>query len=341
MAAGRAAAGRPAASIVAVKMRVPALFVAASIALCACSGSNDPQPRVVRIGHFPNVTHAHGLLAHHASRAGKGVFERHLGPDVKVEWYVFRAGPSAMEAMLTGAIDATYVGPNPALNAHVRTRGEEVRILAGATNGGAGLVVRKAAGIDKPADLRGRKIATPKFGNTQDVACRAWLKRQGFTVTQTGGDVLVVPTEPSDQFAMFGKGEIDAAWTVEPWLSRLLTEAGGRLLVEETDAVTTVLVGSATFLAQHPAMARALVAAHRELTRSLIADPAAAQQAIADELTALTRRPMSLELIATCWPRLHFTDDVELASLVAFLEAARDAGFLATVPDVARLMVPQ
>jgi len=322
-------------------MRLPALFLATSVALTACGGSTDPQPRLLRIGHFPNVTHAHGLLAHHATRQRQGVLEKHLGPDVKVQWYVFHAGPSAMEAMLSGAIDATYVGPNPALNAFVRSRGEEVRILAGATNGGSGLVVRAAAGIEKPADLRGRRIATPQFGNTQDVACRAWLKKQGFTVTQTGGDVLVVPAEHSDQLAMFLNGQIDAAWTVEPWLSRLLAEAGGRLLVDEEDAVTTVLVVSTAFLDREPEAVRALEQGHRDLTRRLVDDPVGAQHAIADELSTLTRRTMSLDLIRTCWARLRFTDEVRVESLVTFLEAARDAGFLTEVPDVGRLLVRQ
>jgi NitT/TauT family transport system substrate-binding protein len=314
------------------------LFVAALLA--ACSGRDDAR-RVVRIGHFPNITHAHGLLGHHQSRLGQGVFERHLGADVAVEWYVFNAGPSAMEALLAGSIDATYVGPNPALNAHVRSKGQEVRILGGATDGGAALVVRTLSGIEGPADLRGRKIATPQFGNTQDVACRAWLGQQGFAVTQTGGDVLVVPTENPEQLALFQSGGIDAAWTVEPWVTRLVQEGGGRVLVEEADAVTTVLVGSAAFIAREPELAKRLGTAHRELTQTLRSDPAGSQQQVAAELTELTKRPIALELVQAAWPRLRFTDEVRLESLVKFLEAARAAGFVKEVPDLANLLVRQ
>lgn len=139
------------------------------------AGQERSGPRTIRLGHFPNVTHAHGLVGHAMTRQGKGVFERHLGPDFQVEWYVFNAGPSAMEAMMAGSLDATYVGPNPALNAYGKTKGDEVRVLAGATKGGSALVVRAAAGVESAEDLRGRRVATPQFGNTQDVACRAWL----------------------------------------------------------------------------------------------------------------------------------------------------------------------
>jgi NitT/TauT family transport system substrate-binding protein len=307
--------------------------------LGGCGSGPADGRRVVRLGHFPNVTHAHGLLGHHGSRNGDGVFERHLGPDVKVEWYVFNAGPSAMEAMLAGSLDATYVGPNPALNAYTRSRGREVRIISGATDGGAALVVRGDAGIEKPADLRGRRVATPQFGNTQDVACRAWLRAQGFAVTQTGGDVTVVPTENPEQLVLFQKGEIDAAWTVEPWVSRLLREANGRVLVEEAEALTTVLACSAGFLAERPDLAKKLAAAHRELTSVLHQEPAAAQQRVVAELTALTKRQISAELIAAAWPRLRFTDIARPEALTSFVAAAKAAGLLTEVPDISGLVV--
>src|SRR5688572_1093971 len=225
--------------------------------LAACGGDtgdtvgDDKPVAVVRLGHFPNVTQAHGLVAHALSRRGEGIFEKHLGAGVKVEWYVFNAGPSAMEAMMAGSLDAAYVGPNPALNAHVRTNGAEVRVLAGATNGGSGLVVRKDAGITGAGQLRGKRVATPQLGNTQDVSCRAWLRAQGLKVELTGGDVLVTPTPNPDQLALFQSGELDAAWTVEPWISRLELEAGGQLLVDERDVVTTVFAARAAFVAQH------------------------------------------------------------------------------------------
>lgn len=133
----------------------------------------------IRVGHFPNITHVQGLVARHLSRTGRGWFEQRLGADVKIEWYIYNAGPSAMEAILADSIDLTYVGPSPALNVYAKSNGKEVRIIAGAAAGGAALVVQPNAGLQQPPDFRGKRIATPQLGNTQDIACRAWLAKGG------------------------------------------------------------------------------------------------------------------------------------------------------------------
>lgn len=220
----------------------------------------------MRLGHFPNVTHAQALVAHNLSRRGKGWFEQRLGPEIEVQWFVYNAGPSAMEAIFAGSLDVSYVGPSPALNAYARSRGEEVRAIAGAAKGGAALVVQPDGRIKQPEDFRGRKVATPQLGNTQDVSCRAWLAAHGFRVTQLGGDVQVVPTANPDQLTLFQRGAVDAVWTVEPWVSRLELEAGGKALVEEKDAITTILVSSTKFLKERRQLARKLTQAHAELT---------------------------------------------------------------------------
>jgi NitT/TauT family transport system substrate-binding protein len=291
------------------------------------------------VGHFPNVTHAHGLVAHAGTRGGKGWFEERLGPGVKVEWYVYNAGPSAMEAVLAGALDLTYVGPNPALNAHARSKGEEVRVLSGATRGGSALVVRGDGSIAKPADFRGRRVATPQLGNTQDVSCRAWLAANGFRVTLTGGDVTVLPTPNPAQLSLFATGDVDAVWTVEPWVSRLESEGKGKVLLEEKDALTTVLVARAGFLAEKPDLARRFVAAHRELTAWLGAHGAEAKERIGAELLAETTRGMAADLLDRCWARMRFDDAVARAEFDAFTAAARRAGLMDEEPDLSRLVV--
>src|SRR6185369_15415037 len=170
------------------------------------------------------------------------------------------------EAIFAGSIDLTYVGPNPALNAYIRSRGDEIRVLAGAAEGGAALVVASDGPLAKPADFRGKRIATPQLGNTQDVAARAWLKKQGFKITLTGGDVSVVPTANPDQLQLFQQGKLDGVWTVEPWVSRLELEARGKIFLEQNDAVTTVLVSSVKFLKAHADIAGKFRTAHVELT---------------------------------------------------------------------------
>ncbi len=324
--------------------RVPLALSLASIGLLApaCdqaveAGEQAPV-RVLRVGHFPNVTHAHALIGHHLTSAGKGWFEQRLG-DVRVEWYVYNAGPSAMEALLAGSIDLTYVGPNPALNAWVKSAGAGLRVVSGATLGGSALVVREAAGIRTAEDFRGRRVATPQFGNTQDVACRAWLASHGFTITQTGGDVLVVPTSNPDQLALFQQGKIDAAWTVEPWVSRLEKEAGGRVFLEEPEAITTVLTASLDLLEREPALVDRFVEAHRELTAWIEQNPEEARGLVRDELAAETGGVIHDELLRSCWQRLAFEDELELAGLEQFVRSAEKAGFLKDVPDLRGLVV--
>ena len=148
----------------------------------------SPAQTVVRVGAFPNITHPQAMVA-----KNNGWFDKAMGPQVKVEWKGFNAGPSAIEALFAGAIDMTYIGPNPAISGYVRSNGEALRIVAGATSGGAALVVRGDSGIQKPEDFHSKKIASPQMGNTQDVALRAWLKLHGMKSTDKGGDVQVIP----------------------------------------------------------------------------------------------------------------------------------------------------
>jgi NitT/TauT family transport system substrate-binding protein len=151
------------------------LFNLLALLLMPVTMSIGGEKTVIRIGHFPNITHMQGLVAHNLSRQGKGWFEARLGPAVEIQWFIYNAGPSAMEAIFARSIELTYVGPGPALNAYAKSQGEEIRIIAGAANGGAALVVQPDANLKAPTDFKGKKIATPQLGNTQDISCRAWL----------------------------------------------------------------------------------------------------------------------------------------------------------------------
>src|SRR5438093_815090 len=234
--------------------------------LCFGSFATAEQKTTIRFGHFPNITHAQRVIAHALSRQGKRWFEKRLGPNVEIQWFPYNAGPSAMEAIFAGSLDVTYVGPGPALNAYFKSNGEEIRVISGAANGGAALLVKADSPIKAPADFRGKKIATPQLGNTQDISCRAWLKAQRFNVTQTGGDVIVVPTNNPDQLALFQSGGVDAVWTVEPWVTRLEREAKGKVFLEDTNVITTWLVSSVKFLNAHRDLVKKIVAANKELT---------------------------------------------------------------------------
>ncbi len=291
----------------------------------------------LRVGYFPNVTHAQGIIGSHTTREKPGWFEQRLGPDVTLQWFPFHAGPSAMEAIFAGSIDLTYVGPNPALNAFIRSRGDEIRVLAGAAQGGAALVVPGDGRMAKPEDFRGKRIATPQLGNTQDVAARAWLKQQGFKITLTGGDASVVPTANPDQLPLFQQGKLDGVWTVEPWVSRLELEARGKILLEQKDAVTTVLVGSVKILKTHPDLVEKFHAAHVELTAWINTHADEARAQVRAGLSAETKREMSTAMIASAWRRLKFTDAVAQAQFDALVGDAQSVGFLRDAIPLDRL----
>ena len=282
------------------------------------------------VGFFPNITHAHALVAQNMAAKGKGWFEERM-PGVRIEWRAFNAGPSATEALLAKAIDLSYVGPSPALNAFVRSKGKALCVLSGAVRGGAGLVVRPQNPLPvKARDFIGKRIATPQVGNTQDIACRAWLKEAGLQVSLSGGDVRVMPTANADMVQFMQQGTIDAAWTVEPWISRLELEAGAKLVYAEAQqtSISTILVASKTIFDEQTELVRRFVLAHRELTAWIRNNPAEARQHVLEALARHTKRPFPAAVAQRAWPRLFFDNSIAREDFDRFFRAAADAGFL-------------
>ena len=319
-----------------MKIKIAAVITVA-FALCAQMASAE-EKTVIRFGHFPNITHAQGVIAHALSRQGKGWFEERLGPAIEVQWFTYNAGPSAMEAIFAGSLDITYVGQGPALNAHFKSKGEEIRVISGAANGGAALLVKADGTIKVPADFRGKKIATPQLGNTQDISCRAWLKNQGFKVTQLGGDVMVLPTANPDQLLLFQTGGVDAVWTVEPWVTRLERDAKAKVFLEDTNVLTTWLVSSVKFLNNHRELAKKIAAANVELTEWIQTHPDEAQRILISELKEETRSDFAPDAVAQAWKRIKFTTEVSRELVAKAVQDGKDAGFLKGETDTSRLI---
>ncbi len=311
-----------------------------TVAIAALAGSSVQagDKLILRFGHFPNITHAQGVIAHAMSRQGKGWFEERLGSNIEIQWFTYNAGPSAMEAIFAGSIDVTYVGQGPALNAHFKSNGEEIRVISGAANGGAALVVKNDSPIKSAADFRGKKIATPQMGNTQDISCRAWLKANGFKVTQTGGDVMVVPTANPDQLPLFQNGGVDGVWTVEPWVTRLEKDANARAFLEDKEVITTWLVSSAKFLKEQRELAKKIAAANAELTQWISDHEAEAQAMVITELKAETKTDFAPDAVKQAWKRIKFTTDVPANLVTKAAQDGKDAGFLKGGTDTSRLI---
>jgi sulfonate transport system substrate-binding protein len=294
------------------------------------------QGTVIRVGAFPNITHPQAMVG-----KANGWFEKALGSNAKIDWKSFNAGPSAIEALFSGAIDMTYIGPNPAITGYVRSQGEALRIVAGATSGGASLIVRNDSGIDKPEDFHGKKVASPQMGNTQDVALRAWLKAHGMKSADKGGDVQVVPLANPDQLTLFLKRELDAAWAPEPWATRLIREGNGRLFLDERDLwpqgqfVTAHLIVSTKFLREHPDLVKTWIRAHVELTEWISGHLPEAKKILNQQIQKETTKALSAGVLDDAFGRLQVTYDPLRNSLLTSARSAYDAGFLGRqMPDL-------
>jgi NitT/TauT family transport system substrate-binding protein len=294
------------------------------------------QGTVIRAGAFPNITHPQAMVG-----KANGWFEKALGSNAKIDWKSFNAGPSAIEALFSGAIDMTYIGPNPAITGYVRSQGEALRIVAGASSGGASLIVRNDSGIDKPEDFHGKKVASPQMGNTQDVALRAWLKAHGMKSADKGGDVQVIPLANPDQLTLFLKKELDAAWAPEPWATRLIREGNGRLFLDERDLwpqgqfVTAHLIVSTKFLREHPDLMKTWIRAHVELTDWINGHLPEAKKILNQQIQKETSKALSAGVLDEAFGRLQVTYDPIRNALLTSARSAYDAGFLGRqMPDL-------
>ncbi|MGQ0849198.1 MAG: ABC transporter substrate-binding protein [Actinomycetota bacterium] len=308
---------------------LPSLWIFFLGAIAGC-GTGAGESDVVRLGYFPNLTHAPAVIG-----VAQGFFQEELGA-VEVQPSTFNAGPEAIEALFSEAIDMSFIGPNPAINAYLQSDGEAIRIVAGSTSGGAALVV--TPDVHGPGDLVGRRLATPQLGNTQDVALRAWLRAQGLTSDlEGGGDVSVLPQSNAQTLETFQTGEIDGAWVPEPWATRLVVEGGGEVLVDERDLwpggqfVTTHLIVRTSFVEQHPDLVGAVL---RGLVRAVDYTnefPVEAQQIVNEGIEGITRQRLAADLMAAAWQNLTFTVDPIAVSLRGSAEHAASVGLLEPV----------
>jgi NitT/TauT family transport system substrate-binding protein len=284
---------------------------------------------VVRLGFFANVTHASALIAQQ-----ERFFEKYLGADgTKIEYTLFNAGPSAIEAMKGGALDVSYIGPSPSISGYVTTNGELLRIVSGATSGGAQLVVKP--GINSLDDLNGKLVATPQLGNTQDVAIRAYLKSKGFTTNAAGKrNVLIQPTDNALTLTLFKNGQIDGAWLPEPWASRLVLEAGAKVLVDEKDIwpngdfLTTDIIAKADFLRKYPGTVRSILQANLDAIAFAKANPVVAQNDVQAQLLKWTTRKLSDNVIQRAWSNIRLIADPLPSTLQRNYEDATALGLL-------------
>jgi len=283
---------------------------AATTAAADTGDSTNADPVTLRLGYFANITHSQPLVGLH-----NGIFQEELGDHVTIEEKTFNAGPSVIEALFAGEIDASFIGPNPAINGYIQSGGEALRIVAGATSGGALFIVDPESGIAQPEDLNGKKIASPQLGNTQDVALRAWLIEQGLGAKESGGDVDVQPIANSDTLALFQQGALAELWP-------------------DGKYVTTHLIVSTDFLEERPDVVEGLVRATVKTTEWINENPEEAKTLVNAQIEEISGAALPQAVIDAAWENIEITYDPITSSLVKSAEDAFALGYLEEEPDL-------
>src|SRR5437016_4993355 len=268
-----------------------ALILALTFVACGSSSqsSSSGSSTTVHLGYFPNVTHAVALVG-----VARGTFQSALGSSAELVTTNFNAGPALIEALFANDIDIGYVGPNPAINGYTKSNGAALRIIAGASSGGALFVVRPGAHIQSPKDLANKKLATPQVGGTQDVALRYYLQQHGLQTADKGGNVQIIPTDNPNILSLFQQGKIDGAWVPEPWATRLVIEGNGTVFLDERSLwpkgqfVTTNVVVRTAFLQEHPDLVKKFLQAHVETVQYILKNPENAKEIVNSEIQQIT-----------------------------------------------------
>jgi NitT/TauT family transport system substrate-binding protein len=310
-------------------------LLAAGCASSATGASNSgSSPVVLRMGFLANITHEPALVG-----LAKGFFTKELGKNVTLKTSVFSTGTEETTALLAGQLDAAYVGPNPAINAWQKSNGTAIKIISGAASGGASLVVKK--GITSAAQLKGKSLATPSLGNTQDVALRFWLKQHGLTTTPTGGgDLSIKPIKPNSAAVLeFASGQIDGGWEPEPYATEMVLDGGTRLVNEASlwpggNFVTTNLVVTQSFLKAHPSTVNGLLKGQIAANSYINSNSSAAAIAANAELTKLLGKGLKPNVLAAALPYIHFTNDPIASSLVTDAQHGVAVGLLTPVKNL-------
>lgn len=300
------------------------------------SYSQESEKKVLRLGYFSNINHAQAVIG-----VGNGDYQRALGKNIEVKPYVFNAGPSAIEALFAKQIDASYIGPNPAINGYVVSGGKDLRIISGATSGGAVFVVRNDSGIQTTKDFANKKFASPQLGNTQDVALRKYLLENGYKTQENGGSVQVLPVANADILTLLLKKSIDGAWVPEPWGERFIQDANSRLFLDERDLwpdgkfVTAHIIVRTDYLQNNPDVIKKLLSAHINETQWINDHKDEAIIKFNEELKKLTGQTIPENVLKQSMTRLELTWDPIKTSLFQSANNAFDIGFLGkTRPDL-------
>jgi len=306
--------------------------------LSGCYARKEDKDIKVRIAFFPNITHAQALVGKEL-----GIFQKRIGKDVKVEYKVFNAGPAEIEAFLADEVDIGYIGPIPAINGFEKTNGE-IKIIAGAANGGMMLVSRQGLNIKKLGDLKGKKIAVPQFGNTQDIVLRFLLNKAGLKDTTKGGNVEIIQAENPDIKTLLDRNEIDVALVPEPWGTRLKKEVNSNVVLDSSqirqyiDIPTTVIITTSKFLKEHSDIVEKFLMAHLEVTSYIEKNPEKSCEIINKQISEITSKQLPEDILKESFRNIKLTSEIQRESLEKATESYFELGYLRGKPNIEELV---
>jgi NitT/TauT family transport system substrate-binding protein len=306
--------------------RLIVILVLVSGVGCEDQEKKAEEVKSIRVGHFPNVTHAQALVARQLQETQKDWYGGKI--PVPVEWYEYKTGASVIESIAAGELDMAYIGPIVALNAYLISDGKEVRVLKGSMKGGSALVTHPDAKIESVADLRGKRIGSPQIGNTQDVMLRDLLDKNQIRVTMTGGDAMVFPIANADHLLLFKQGDLDASWVPEPFATQLEMKVGAKVLLEDKSSDVTLLICGAKFLKQHPEWVEKFVDAEEALTEWMMGHGAEMRKLIKAELKKIQKTEPDEEMLVRALARCQLSQRVRKESLEKMVASAKRIGFI-------------
>lgn len=312
-----------------MKLSTKILLLLFVIAVLITGCNKQDEQHEIRIAFFPNITHTQALYGKNT-----GAFEKAFGNDIRVKWQQFNAGPAEIEAMFAGEVDIGYIGPIPAINAHIKSNGD-IRVISGASNGGAIMVTKPDLKLDSISQLSGLKVAVPQLGNTQHISLLNLLRENGLETSDKGGTVEVLQSENADIKALLDRGSIDAALVPEPWGARMINEIGANLFLDEKqiwrngDYPVAVVIVNMDFANKHPEHVKTFLQTHLEITKTINRDIFAAEKIINDELLALTQKSLEPEVLKEALGRVKVTTDIDSGVMNEFIVLLANEGFTA------------
>ena len=303
-----------------------AAIVLSAIVLAGTAAKTSDQNKI-RVAFFPNISHAVPIVG-----TENGEFAKELG-DIPIQTVIVDSGPQAIEALFANSVDIAYVGPSPFINGYVKS-GQGIKIISGAANNGASLIIQKDSEISGISDLAGKKIAAPSIGNTQDVSLRHYLSEYDLRPAERGGSVIVYNTANSETFTLFAKGDIDAAWVPEPTATILVEQLGGKRLFNEEELwpnkqfPSVLLIGRTDFIEKHPGWIKSWLAAHQNTINWINQNPEKTEAVFIDFYKKHTGKVLPENIVHGSFSHIVFTSDLDEVAMMTFAARAYELGYL-------------